>query len=63
MEDNRVTGQGPDGSVTETTTPCSHLGIGPGGCASLTAETDGITSTNPNDADTDNDGLTIHMKH
>ena len=49
---------GPDGSFTETTTPCSpHLGIGPGGCASLTAETDGITSTNPNDADTDNDGL------
>ena len=49
---------GPDGSYTETTTPCSpHLGIGPGGCASLTAETDGITSTNPLDSDTDNDGL------
>ena len=49
---------GPDGSVTETTTPCSpHLGIGPGGCATLTAETDGITTTNPLDADTDNDGL------
>ena len=49
---------GPSGSVTETTTPCSpHLGIGPGGCATLTAETDGITSTNPLNADTDNDGL------
>ena len=49
---------GPDGSFTETTTPCSpHLGIGPGGCATLTAETDGITTTNPLDADTDNDGL------
>ena len=49
---------GPDGSYTETTTPCSpHLGIGPGGCATLTAETDGITSTNPLDSDTDNDGL------
>ncbi len=49
---------GPDGSFTETTTPCSpHLGIGPGGCSTLTAETDGITTTNPLDADTDNDGL------
>ena len=49
---------GPSGSYTETTTPCSpHLGIGPGGCATLTAETDGITSTNPLDSDTDNDGL------
>ena len=49
---------GPSGSFTETTTPCSpHLGIGPGGCATLTAETDGITSTNPRDSDTDNDGL------
>ena len=49
---------GPDGSYTETTTPCSpHQGIGPGGCATLTAETDGITSTNPLDSDTDNDGL------
>ena len=49
---------GPSGSVTETTTPCSpHLGIGPGGCATLTAETDGVTTTNPLDPDTDNDGL------
>ncbi|MBT5184114.1 MAG: hypothetical protein HOM47_02945, partial [Euryarchaeota archaeon] len=49
---------GPSGSFTETTTPCSpHLGIGPGGCATMTAETDGVTSTNPLDSDTDNDGL------
>lgn len=49
---------GPSGSFTETTTPCSpHLGIGPGGCVTLTAETDGITTTNPLDSDTDNDGL------
>ena len=49
---------GPTGSFTETTTPCSpHLGIGPGGCATLTAETDGVTSTLPLDPDTDNDGL------
>ena len=49
---------GPDGSYTETTSPCSpHQGIGPGGCATLTAETDGITTTNPRDSDTDNDGL------
>ena len=49
---------GPTGSFTETTSLCTpHLGIGPGGCATLTAETDGVTSTNPQDADTDNDGL------
>ena len=49
---------GPSGSFTETVTPCSpHLGIGPGGCATLTAETDGVTSTLPLDPDTDNDGL------
>ena len=27
------------------------------GCATLTAEVDGVTSTNPNVADTDGDGL------
>ena len=32
-------------------------GIGPGGCATLTAEVDGITSTNPTNADSDGDGL------
>ena len=49
---------GPDGVVTETTSPCDPVsGIGPGGCATLTAEVDGITSTNPQRADTDGDGL------
>ena len=49
---------GPDNPYTETISPCApHQLIGPGGCATLTAETDGITSTNPNDSDTDNDGL------
>lgn len=49
---------GPDGLVTETTTPCDPVsGIGPGGCATFTAEVDGITSTNPQRADTDGDGL------
>ena len=49
---------GPNGQVTETTSPCDPVsGIGPGGCASLTAEVDGITSTNPTRADTDGDGL------
>lgn len=49
---------GPDGIVTETISPCNPAqGVGPGGCATLTAEVDGITSTNPQDADSDNDGL------
>ena len=49
---------GPDTPYTETISPCApHQLIGPGGCATLTAETDGITSTNPNNDDTDNDGL------
>jgi transglutaminase-like putative cysteine protease len=49
---------GPDGLVTETISPCNpSQGVGPGGCATLTAEVDGITSTNPQDADSDNDGL------
>ena len=49
---------GPDGIVTETTSPCDPVqGIGPGGCATFTAEVDGITSTNPQRADTDGDGL------
>ena len=50
--------QGPDGVPTETVSPCDPVqGIGPGACATLTAEVDGITSTNPQDSDTDNDGL------
>ena len=49
---------GPDGAVTETISPCNPAaGIGPGGCATSTAEVDGITSTNPQRADTDGDGL------
>ena len=48
---------GPDGFTQKQPRLVHHLGIGPGGCATLTAETDGITSTNPLDADTDNDGL------
>ena len=49
---------GPDGIVTETTSPCDPVqGIGPGGCATYTAEVDGITSTDPQRADTDGDGL------
>tara|TARA_B100000683_G_scaffold149830_1_gene145008 strand:- start:8942 stop:17890 length:8949 start_codon:yes stop_codon:yes gene_type:complete len=46
------------GTATETITPCDPVsGIGPGGCATLTAEVDGITSTNPTNADSDGDGL------
>ena len=49
---------GPDGIVTETTSPCDPVqGIGPGACATYTAEVDGITSTDPQRADTDGDGL------
>ena len=49
---------GPNGGFTETTSPCDPvMGIGPGGCATYTAEVDGITSTNPQRADSDNDGL------
>ena len=49
---------GPDGNPTETTSPCDPVtGVGPGGCATMTAEVDGITSTNPQRPDSDNDGL------
>lgn len=49
---------GPDGIVTETTSPCDPVqGIGPGACATYTAEVDGVTSTSPIRADTDGDGL------
>ena len=49
---------GPDGIVTETTSPCDPVqGIGPGACATYTAEVDGVTSTSPMRADTDGDGL------
>ena len=50
--------QGPDGVPTETVSPCDPVqGIGPGACATLTAEVDGITSTNPQNSDSDGDGL------
>jgi hypothetical protein len=50
---------GPPGSGrTETISPCNPvLGIGPNGCQTMTAEVDGIISTNPQVADTDGDGL------
>ena len=49
---------GTEGNPTETTSPCDPVsGVGPGGCATLTAEVDGITSTNPQRPDSDNDGL------
>jgi len=48
----------PSQQRTETESPCNPvLGLGPGGCQSLTAEVDGVTSTNPQSADTDGDGL------
>jgi len=50
---------GPAGSGrTETISPCNPvLAIGPGGCQTLTAEVDGVMSTNPMQPDTDGDGL------
>ena len=48
---------GPD-NMTFTTSPCNPmLGLGPGGCLILTAEVDGITQTDPQNNDTDSDGL------
>jgi len=51
---------GPSGSTaaTETVSPCNPVqGTGPAGCQAMTAEVDGVTSTNPQRADTDGDGL------
>ncbi|MEE2758943.1 MAG: transglutaminase domain-containing protein [Candidatus Thermoplasmatota archaeon] len=50
---------GPAGSGrTETISPCNPvLAIGPGGCTTLTAEVDGVFTTNPLQADSDGDGL------
>jgi len=46
------------GSVTNTESPCNPvLGLGPAGCAIFTAEVDGITYTDPNNNDSDGDGL------
>tara|TARA_Y100001934_G_scaffold13491_1_gene16467 strand:+ start:28376 stop:37318 length:8943 start_codon:yes stop_codon:yes gene_type:complete len=46
------------GSVTNTESPCNPVqNIGPNGCQIFTAEVDGITYTDPNNNDTDGDGL------
>ena len=48
---------GPD-NRTNTQSPCNPvLNLGPGGCLIFTAEVDSITSTDPNNNDTDGDGL------
>ncbi|MBJ84064.1 MAG: hypothetical protein CMB52_00915 [Euryarchaeota archaeon] len=48
----------PNTQRTETISPCNPvLAIGPGGCATLTAEVDTVFNTNPLLADTDGDGL------
>ena len=45
-------------NMTATESPCNPiLFLGPGGCQIFTAEVDGITSTDPMDNDTDDDGL------
>jgi len=45
-------------NMTATESPCNPvLGLGPGGCQIFTAEVDGITQTDPNNNDTDGDGL------
>ena len=45
-------------AMTETVSPCDPVsGIGPNGCATLTAEVDGIMSTDPQNPDSDGDGL------
>ena len=45
-------------NMTGTESPCNPvLELGPGGCLIFTAEVDGITQTDPNNNDTDGDGL------
>ena len=45
-------------AMTATESPCNPiLLLGPGGCLIFTAEVDGITQTDPNNNDTDGDGL------
>ncbi|MDP6220720.1 MAG: hypothetical protein QGG76_03935, partial [Candidatus Thalassarchaeaceae archaeon] len=45
-------------NMTATESPCNPvLSLGPGGCQIFTAEVDGITQTDPNNNDTDGDGL------
>ncbi len=45
-------------NMTATESPCNPiLSLGPGGCQIFTAEVDGITQTDPQNNDTDGDGL------
>ena len=45
-------------NMTITESPCNPiLSLGPGGCTIFTAEVDGITQTDPQNNDTDGDGL------
>ena len=45
-------------NMTVTESPCNPvLSLGPGGCTIFTAEVDGITQTDPQNNDTDGDGL------
>ncbi|HJM24283.1 MAG TPA: transglutaminase domain-containing protein [Candidatus Thalassarchaeaceae archaeon] len=45
-------------NMTATESPCNPvLSLGPGGCVIFTAEVDGITQTDPQNNDTDGDGL------
>ena len=45
-------------NITITESPCNPvLSLGPGGCVIFTAEVDGITQTDPQNNDTDGDGL------
>ena len=45
-------------NMTVTESPCNPvLSLGPGGCLIFTAEVDGITQTDPQNNDTDGDGL------
>ncbi|RAH15662.1 MAG: hypothetical protein CMB56_002275 [Methanobacteriota archaeon] len=49
----------PPNQLTETESPCNPVtGDGPNGCANSVAEVDGNTQTNPNNPDTDGDGIT-----
>ena len=49
---------GPDAGATETHSPCNPVAmVGPGNCATITAEVDSITQTDPQRADTDRDGV------
>ena len=50
-------------NMTATESPCNPiLSLGPGGCAIFTAEVDGITRTDPQNNDTDGDGLNDSME-